>query len=439
VELEIFRSGKGDCLLLSSTVGPQKRVLIDGGMPDAYRRHVAAPLARRLNGPGDKIGALDVVYVSHIDQDHIGGVLEMIDAEFAWRVYDFKRKSGATWPKPEPPRPPAIKQFWFNAFEDQLGGEGGGGIENAVSLAATLRSIPAFGGSLGGQRGRDPEEAAQDLATSIAEAVRLSHRLRDEQLGVPINRPASGGLMLLGAGASKPVRVGKLTFTLLGPSKEIVDRHRKEWNAWLRENKARARGLRDAARRDAKDLGPAALETAKLGDRGKVTTPNLASLMFLVEQGPKTLLLTGDGHGEDIVAGLRRIPRFKTGPIHVDALKVQHHASEHNWSEEFGAIVTADHYVFCGNGEHENPDLAVLDAIAGSRLGSQGDAPKGPLRDFTFWFSGNSAHDDEKAGAVAHLKKVEKKVAKLAADSAGRLKSKFMPADAAASPFKLTI
>ena len=48
-----------------------------------------------------------------------------------------------------------------------------------------------------------------------------------------------------------------------------------------------------------------AAQAKKLGRRKKVTAPNLASLMFLVEEGGKTLLLTGDGHHEDILKGLQ--------------------------------------------------------------------------------------------------------------------------------------
>ena len=44
-------------------------------MPDAYREHVAAALGK-LRKANKKI---DLVYVSHIDQDHIGGVLAMLD------------------------------------------------------------------------------------------------------------------------------------------------------------------------------------------------------------------------------------------------------------------------------------------------------------------------------------------------------------------------
>jgi hypothetical protein len=52
----------------------------------------------------------------------------------------------------------------------------------------------------------------------------------------------------------------------------------------------------------------------------------------------------------------------------VDVLKVQHHGSEHNIHEEFMRRVTADHYIFCGDGFSANPDLIALEKLIDTRL-----------------------------------------------------------------------
>jgi len=63
-----------------------------------------------------------------------------------------------------------------------------------------------------------------------------------------------------------------------------------------------------------------------LGNRKKVTTPNLASLMFLAEENGKSILLTGDGHGDDILKGLAHHQALDANErLQVDVLKVQHH------------------------------------------------------------------------------------------------------------------
>jgi hypothetical protein len=155
-----------------------------------------------------------------------------------------------------------------------------------------------------------------------------------------------------------------------------------------------------------------------LGDRRKVTTPNLASLMFLAEENGETLLLTGDGHWEDILKGLEHHHRFDAaGKLHVDVLKVQHHGSEHNIKKEFCDRVTADQYVFSGNGQHENPDLDVLQLIFDRRMAND-------QKNFTFSFTSTSTLSVN-AGGQEHLRKVEKLLKKLQLQSP-RLRTRFI-------------
>ena len=84
MRIRVFQADKGDCLLLTSSDG--RNILVDGGLvstfgSDAYSPNVAPRLADL-----QKAGArLDLVCVSHIDQDHIGGVLRLLNDHFDWR------------------------------------------------------------------------------------------------------------------------------------------------------------------------------------------------------------------------------------------------------------------------------------------------------------------------------------------------------------------
>jgi hypothetical protein len=150
------------------------------------------------------------------------------------------------------------------------------------------------------------------------------------------------------------------------------------------------------------------------GDRSAVTYPNLASLMLVVEEGGKRVLLTGDGHSDDVEKGLKHHGLTDaSGKLHVDVLKVMHHGSEHNITPGFCERITADKYIFCGNGFSTNPELGVVDLIAKKRKTT--DAKK-----FKFFFS--CRHTIlEQADRKAHMKKLEQKVATLASASNNRL------------------
>lgn len=439
MKLTAFQSGKGDCLLLTGDDG--RRILLDGGTSDSYQKHAAKALGK-LREDGE---TLDVVYLSHIDDDHIAGILKLMNDEMEWRVHDFQLKQGNIKHKaPAAPRPPQVKAIWHNAFHEQVK-DNTGELEDMLAASASVLS------------GSDDEVvkalAAEqnDLSTSIEQSIKLARRVSPDQLGIKLNPPARGKLMLVRPAASAPIKIGGMRIQIIGPFQADLKKLRDEWNDWLKKNKEKLKTIQAKAKKDESKF--AASEIADLmlpkfaqatelsallplaskkpfvlGDRKQVTTPNLASLMLYVEEKGKKLLLTGDGHHLDIIEGLKRIKKLKKGGgLHVNVLKVQHHGSEFNLSEEFCRTITADNYVFCANGEHDNPDQRVLQAIADSRFGEAEKLSKNKevKKPFKFWINSTSTASSN-AKARAHMKEVEKLVSALAAQSGGQMSFFFL-------------
>ena len=148
-------------------------------------------------------------------------------------------------------------------------------------------------------------------------------------------------------------------------------------------------------------------------------------------------MLTGDGHHSDILRGLKHIKKLKeANGLHVNVLKAQHHLSENNIDDNFCRTITADHYVICGNGEHDNPDLEALNAILRSRLGKGDQLSPKPEADnrFNIGINSNSTVTKKKE-AVNHMKKVEKLLTDSAQKSKGKLSVFFLEG----SSFKISI
>jgi hypothetical protein len=119
-----------------------------------------------------------------------------------------------------------------------------------------------------------------------------------------------------------------------------------------------------------------------------VTPPNLASLVLLVEEDGRRLLLTGDAGDQSLLGYFKTAGLFDSdGKIEVDVLKVPHHGAHNSYSPAFAERVRAGHYVFCGDGEHHNPEPDVV----GGYLDAVRAAPLGNGRDTTFWFNWSSA------------------------------------------------
>jgi hypothetical protein len=435
MKLTTFQSDKGDCLLLTSK--GSKRILIDGGMADSYSEHVA-PTLHALQKQG---GKLDVVYVSHIDEDHISGVLQLLDDLVAWRVHDFQIAHGnPTHPAPRAghPRPPEIGGIWHNAFHDQVGANAGD-IENMLAATAVILSGAA------GQALRDASEEHRDLATSMKQALQVSRRIGRE-LKIPLNTEYGNRLMMIRQGMPQ-LEFGAMKLFLIGPFKEDLEKLQADWNKWLKTTagKAAVRFVNDESRDHQRDLGTNAMSLLAplinaskiLGQRSRVTVPNLASLMFFVEENGRTLLLTGDGHWADILKGLAHHGKLSADHnIHVNVLKVQHHGSEHNLNEKFCKDVIADDYIFCGNGAHENPDLDVIETVAHSRIGTTAQRSKHPKtgQRFKLWFN-SSSQVPGVAKNRAHMRKVEALVQNLKAQSGGKMDAAFLTG----SKFEMTV
>ncbi len=429
MKLTVLPSGHGDCLILESG---GKTMLIDGGVSKAFREEVMPWLAKN-------VAKIDCIYVSHIDNDHLGGLIELLDATYKQAVFEF-RKGKKPAPKPPKHQPPKLVKIWHNVFSDIL-------EENAEPVAAALSQTAAILSGLQVEDERDQRirEYHDDLAEGAKEAIRISYRVGADQLGLAINPEYKSGLMVFNAKKKQPaLTLGKANFTLLAPRAADLEKLRGEWNDWLREQKAVVKDLQKKAQADtdgltsaaalvepmrlearllADSLASFATKADELGIRRKVTTPNLASLMFLVEEGTQSILLTGDGHADEILTGLAERKKLNAdGTLHVDILKIPHHGAEYNTTVEFAERVTAKHYVFCGNGFQGNPEEVVLRTYVEARLKVGGGK-------YTFWFN-NSSTVEEGANAtnVKHMQDIEADVATYVNKSNGRMSATFISA-----------
>jgi beta-lactamase superfamily II metal-dependent hydrolase len=423
MKLRIFQSAQGDCLLLEGAGGG--RVLCDGGMAATMREYVRDELTK-LREAGKTI---DYVYISHIDQDHISGALQLLEDELEWRLYEHHQTAGTPVREPKAPRPPEIGGLWHNAFRDQIG-KNAGEVEDLLAaaapalLASAVPEIVELGDEL------------QHIAVSIPEAVKVSRYASADLLDIPINKlPGSTEQpkLLMIRDRQAPFDVGSMRFMIVGPTSEELTLLRDGWNNFLRSLKGKEsiKKLRAEIKRKIDAFGTESFDLRDwngIEDYKGVTTPNIASLMFMVEEGGKRLLLTGDSQQDIILKGLELNGYLDDGHLHLDALKVQHHGSENNVDENFCRILSADNYIFCGNGSHGNPELSVIELIYNSRLGPKKKralAPGADGRPFKFLFSTSTESQVEDSQQREAFDEVEKLVSRLVQRSSGQLAAVF--------------
>ncbi len=388
-----FKASDGDSILIE---GGQANILVDGGRKGSFEDHVA-PALEKLEEAGRK---LDLLCVSHIDDDHITGIVELIRRRREWQVHEHQI-AGPDPPNPDHPqppfgKPPAIDHLWHNGFGETFDDAVAAGVTNALAFHAQLLSASATLAetSYGSRFGR--------LAQGARRAIELQVTLGASPMGIELNAPSQGERLSV-VDPAQSVDFSGTEVHLLGPFDDTFAALQAEWDAWVSRNeekieemKAEFQATQGSAPANALDFLAFAARVAQSGglegEEG-IEPPNLASIMFLVEEGGRTVLMTGDGASPHVLRGLEAHNRLAAAPrgIHVDILKVPHHGADANTTVEFARRVTADNYVFCGNGRHDNPEVDVIRRYVEARVSDDPEIrtanPEAAGREFKLWFN----------------------------------------------------
>ncbi len=321
--LEALRARHGDCLLVHfGTPQDPHTILIDGG-PQTVYADALKPRLRELRehligleriAPDDAL-PLALALVSHIDDDHIGGMLALAEDD----------DGGLALPHPSWVAP---KTLWHNTFEQMAG-----------APEATVSEIVLE---------RDTTSKTSAVLASVKQGREL--QAQAEKLGWPINSPFKGDLVQAPPQGGLRVKLDEATsIVVLSPRADEIEGLRKEW-------------LKQMKRLRAKEAASA--QVSAYLDKSPY---NLSSLVCLLHQEDHTMLLTGDARGDLILKALDAAALTSNGELHVNVLKLPHHGSIRDVDVDFFQRITAEHYVISGDGRYGNPESKTLEMITGSR------------------------------------------------------------------------
>lgn len=331
VILEALNALYGDCLLLRypGPDGKQRLWIVDGGPRSetvngkkiAAWKDVLLPRLKEIDPKPRLPVALGMV--SHIDDDHINGM----------------QKLTGTLVGASPGKPAAVvfSRFWFNSF---------GKLVDAKSASQTPEAQTA---ALQALIDEVLPEVDDPHATLIMQSVPQGNALAVDivALGLKGNQPIDGFVM-----ASKEqdkISIEGAQVTVIGPLESRLEALRKAWAK--------------AVKKESKKARRAALQELFLEKKWQdKSIPNLSSIVVFVEVDGRRLLLTGDAHGDDIVGAWKKLG-LKKKLASLDLLKMPHHGSIRNCTEEFLEFFPADHYVFSADGKYDNPDAPTIEAV----------------------------------------------------------------------------
>jgi beta-lactamase superfamily II metal-dependent hydrolase len=298
---------RGDSLLLEFGDGAHRgRILIDCGFKSSYTDSVRTRLATL---EGDR--KLDLLVVTHVDLDHINGVLEMFNDDT---------------------RPVTFDDVWFNSFEHLQG------------KRLVQDTFEGFGGPEG-------EELSAALIAS----------------NQPWNK-AFDGHPVTTTSAMTPIRDG-LTIKVLSPSAARLTALIPKW-----EQECMNAGIKPGVDATEPSGSPfEAFGTLTVDEvRHHAETPftaegsesNGSTIAVLVEHEGQRALLTGDASAEQLIEAIRPLADAAGGRLPLDLMQVPHHGSRGNLSKELLELVDSRRYLVSTNGaNHAHPHAESIARI----------------------------------------------------------------------------
>jgi ribonuclease BN (tRNA processing enzyme) len=313
MEVEFLQAFNGDSIVVSFTDSSNinRNILIDGGPGRAYqyKNKKGKPESGSLKNAIDKIRekneSVDLLIITHVDDDHIGGILR-------WFEKDHVAKD-------------LVQKVWFNSgrliHEDSC----------VPEIESNLRVI----------------KDSSSLDTSIKQGIKFEdyiehHKIWDRKLIKKTTCPSI-------------IKEFGLTFTILSPDGVKLN---SLLNKWSSEDDNLDTAISNDYDKTIKEL----INQDKFTEDTK--PHNGSSIAFILTHNNKNMLFLGDAHPSLLIESLKQIGHSKDNPIKAEFMKVSHHGSKSNTNYELLELVDTDKYIISSNGDiHKLPHKKCLARI----------------------------------------------------------------------------
>lgn len=301
-DIEMLQALHGDAFIIHCQKGKNKGLVVVDGGPNKNSRDVVNQL--------DALGTIDLMVLTHYDDDHIGGIL----------AYIKKHKADKTFP---------VKQMWVNCAYD-----------------VPVYTLPNI---------------------SFGQAQNLADELKKINEGL-----AKDGFSTINW--ENPIITKKdliiLPFAdilVLSPNahaKSVNDNNYRTaiHNANIGKNYTRQK---NALKSSLSELALIPKENPKENDIQSVV--NMSSIAFVVKTDSFSVLMLGDCYPCTIVESLKKYGYSADNPLCVDFVKLSHHGSRNNVSNELLDMIDCDRFLIStngGNGSSCHPDRETIANIA---------------------------------------------------------------------------
>jgi len=344
LKIKMYPAGNGDAFLICTDT---TNILIDGGYASSFVQHIESDL-KELNSANQ---SLELVITTHIDSDHIGGILKFI---------------GLNGTSSQPSIIP-ISNIWHNSLRSITTP-----IAEPLNLEKNLRLFKSINDRGHPKNELDKKSGEVISAQQGSTLARLIH-----EGGYCWNNSDGTKNISKENFESFPITGGLIR--VLSPSQDSLNFLLNEWVKQLKKYGFKGSITSGELIDDAfefmlehmKDSNRKAPRTISATTRKKLyeiyqpddSPTNKSSIATIIELNDIRILMLADAWAEDIIQSLQKL-KDEGHSMMFDAIKISHHGSYRNTSPELLALVDSSIYFVSSNGnKHGHPDIETLIAI----------------------------------------------------------------------------
>ncbi|PEM89605.1 MBL fold metallo-hydrolase [Bacillus wiedmannii] len=303
--LKAIPAHNGDCFIISfGDSNNVKNILVDGGRTiPSY-----LILKRELEEISKKGQVIDLLILTHIDDDHIAGLIRLFK--------DSKIDKSI------------IKEVWFNSKE---------------VLSSYFYGV---------------QQEDTHLKVQVDSNSEISYK-QGISLGTLLENYEISNKKVIKSGFKRCL--GEAKIEVLSPNQEQLQRLLEDWERVFPNNKGGDTLV--ASTRKSNDYSSSIEELIKREFKEDKDIVNGSSIAFLLTFKGKNILMLGDSFPSIVAENI--IKRLNESRLSIDLVKVSHHGSKHNTSTDLLELIKCENFLISTNGKsHGHPSKETLVKIA---------------------------------------------------------------------------
>jgi beta-lactamase superfamily II metal-dependent hydrolase len=297
-EFTILPAFNGDSILIKTFDKNKDEfiILIDGGTPATFDYSLKQKL--------DEISKINLLVLTHIDSDHIGGLIRFFKNSLINKI--------------------EIDEIWINLPDTEFNQTSNEKAQISVRQGENLKAL-----------------IIEKKPHSIMREITVEDNV---------------------------INIKGIEFTILSPTDEIKDKFYEVW--------AKEKSLLKQENLEVNISTSATVYTKPLKELSEIDFKphssingdiyNSSSIAFILKCPDVNFLLLADSRAEIIIESLKQLGHDTETPLEVDYVKISHHGSLNNTSQELLSLIKSSNYLISTNGgtaSHKHPSRETIARI----------------------------------------------------------------------------